>query len=157
MPHRLLALAALVLVTVPTPAAAQYIGVYAFTGVSSPHAPLWQAGGGLERAFANGVGVSVEGGVATNGDRYQKLSHFTINGLYHFKTSDRRFDPFLLGGFGIIADWDSGAGAFPIGGGLTYWASPRIGTRFELKDNIAPTPSKGLLHMAGFRIGITLR
>ena len=157
MHRHLLALAALVLITVPTPAAAQYIGGYAFTGVSGPHAPLWQGGGGVERTFTGGAGVSVEGGVATNGDRYQKLSHFTINGLYHFKTNDRRLDPFVAGGFGFLGDWDGAYGAFPIGGGLNYWASPRVGIRLEFKDNITPTPSNGLFHMAGFRIGVTLR
>jgi hypothetical protein len=157
MTRHLLAVAALIVIASPAPAAAQYIGAYAFTGVSGPHAPMWQAGGGVERVFINGVGVSVEGGVATNGDDYQKLSHFTFNGLYHFRTKDRHFDPFLVGGFGFLADWDGAYGAFPIGGGLNYWTSPRIGVRLEFKDNITPTPSKGLFHMAGFRIGITVR
>lgn len=157
MSRHLLAIAALIVLASPVPASAQYIGAYVFTGASGPHAPLWQGGGGIERLFTNGVGVSAEGGVATNGDRYQKLTHLTVNGLYHFRTTDPRLDPFLLGGVGILADWDGGYGAFTIGGGLSYWTSPRIGVRLEVKDNIAPTPSNGLFHMAGFRIGIVLR
>jgi len=157
MHRHLLALAALVLLASPVPVAAQYIGAYAFTGVSGPNAPLVQAGGGIERAFANGVGLSVEGGVADNGDDLQKLGHFTVNGLYHFKTTNRRVDPFVVGGVGMLADWDMPAGAFAVGGGLNYWASLRVGVRLEFKDNIVSTPSRGLFHMPGFRVGITLR
>jgi hypothetical protein len=153
---RLLALAALVVMIAPAPASAQYLGGYAFTGVSGPNAPLWQAGGGVERVFTNGAGASVEGGIATNGDYFQKLSHFTINGLYHFKTKNRRVDPFVVGGFGFIGDWDGAYGAFPIGAGLNYWSSPRVGVRLEFKDNISPAPQK-VFHMPGFRIGITVR
>ena len=156
MHRHLLALAATLVMILPGRASAQYLGAYAFTGVSAPHAPMWQAGGGVERVYSNGVGISGEGGIATNGDDYQKLSHFTVNGLYHFRTTDRRLDPFVLGGFGYIADWDGAYGAFPIGAGLNYWTSPRVGIRLEFKDNISPAPEK-LFHMAGFRIGITLR
>ena len=152
-----LVFAALIVVVSPAPAAAQYIGAYAFTGVAGPHAPLWQGGGGIERVFTNGVGVSAEGGVATNGDRYQKLTQLTVNGLYHYRMKDRHIDPFLLGGVGILADWDGGYGAFTIGGGVNYWTSLRIGVRLEVKDNISPTPSNGLFHMPGFQIGIVLR
>lgn len=155
--HLLLAFAALIVIASPAPAAAQYIGGYAFTGVSGPNAPMWQGGAGVERVFGNGAGVSVEGGVAANGDHYQKLSHFTVNGLYHVRTKDRRLDPFVLGGFGFLADWDGAYGAFTIGGGLNYWTSLRVGVRLEVKDNFTPTPSRGLFHMPGFRIGITLR
>jgi opacity protein-like surface antigen len=157
MSRHLLALAALIVIASPAPAAAQYIDAYAFTGVSGPHAPLWQGGGGIERVFSNGVGVSAEGGVATNGDRYQKLTHLSVNGLLHFMTKDQHLDPFLLGGVGMVADWDAVAGTFTIGGGLNYWTSLRIGVRLEVKDNIASTPSNGLFHMPGFRIGIVLR
>jgi len=156
MHRHLLALAALAVLVAPAPASAQYLGVYAFTGVSGPHAPLWQAGGGIERVYGNGVGISGEGGIATNGDYYQKLSHFTINGLYHFKTKDRRLDPFVLGGFGFVADWDGAGGVFPIGAGLNYWTSPRVGIRLEFKDNFFPA-QENAFHMAGFRIGVTLR
>ena len=152
---RHLPLVVLLLLVASTPARAQYAGGYAFTGASGPSEPLVQIGGGLERVFANRVGLSVEGGVATNGDRYSKLSHFTVNGLYHFKTKDQRLDPFVVGGWGMLADWDCVIGTIGVGGGLNYWTSPRVGARVEFKDNIGLTDNG--FHMPGVRVGITLR
>lgn len=152
---RHLPLAVLLLVVASAPARAQYAGGYVFTGVSGPNGPLAQIGGGLEGVFANGVGVSAEGGVATNGDRYSKLSHVTLNGLYHFRTKNERLDPFVVGGWGIVADWDTPIGAIAVGGGLNYWKSPRVGVRVEFKDNIGLVDNG--FHMPGIRVGMVLR
>ncbi len=153
--RRFLPLAILFILVAAAPARAQYAGGYLFTGASGPNGPLAQFGGGLELVFGKGIGASVECGVASKGDRDTKLSHFTLNGAYHLKTKSGRVDPFIVGGWGFIADWDAIGGAVAIGGGLNYWLQPRVGVRVEVKDNI------GLFnhgyHMAGVRVGITLR
>lgn len=99
--------------------------------------------------------MSAEGGVATKGDRYTKLSHFTVNGLYHFRTKDERLDPFVVGGYGFVADWDAAVGTLAVGGGLNYWTSPRVGVRVEFKDNIGLIDNG--FHMPGVRVGMVLR
>ena len=152
---RFLPLVVLLLLGASAPVRAQYAGGYAFTGASGPEGPLLQIGGGFERVFATRVGVSGELGVATKGDRYTKLTHLTVNGLYHLRTTNERVDPFVVGGWGIIADWDAAIGTIAVGGGLNYWTSPRVGLRLEFKDNIGMVDNG--FHMPGFRIGITLR
>ena len=152
---RFLSLVVLLLLGTSAPARAQYAGGYVFTGASGPEGPLLQIGGGFERVFASRVGVSGELGVATKGDRYTKLTHLTVNGLYHIRTTNERVDPFVVGGWGIIADWDAAIGTIAVGGGLNYWTSPRVGLRLEFKDNIGMVDNG--FHMPGFRIGITLR
>ncbi len=137
------------------PTAAQYADAYVFSGVSGPNTPLVQAGGGLERVFANRAAVSVECGLATNGDYYRKLSHFTVNALYHANASRPRLDPFVVAGFGMLADWDMPAMAVVFGGGLNYWVKPSVGVRVEFKDNVAV--AYDAFHMPGVRVGITLR
>lgn len=153
--RRHLLIAVVLLAVAAAPARAQYAGGYVFSGASGPNGPLIQMGGGFERVFIHGIGASVEGGVATKGDRYSKLTHLTVNGLYHFKTKNERLDPFVVGGWGIVADWDTPIAAIAIGGGVNYWTSPRVGVRVEFKDNVGLVDNG--FHMPGLRVGLTLR
>jgi len=157
MYRHLFALAAFLVIILPGLASAQDVSGYAFTGIARHNSPLWEVGAGMDRALTKNVSLVVEGGVATSSNRDQTLGQFTVNALYHFTVKDRRIDPFVGGGTGVLGNWGGGCGAFAIGGGLNYWARQRIGVRLEVKDSICAVGGGGEFQMIGFRIGVTFR
>ncbi len=155
---RLFLLTAGVLI-LPTVAYAQSLQGFAFGGVAAlaPEGEgLVQVGAGLERIFGRGITAGVEFGWTGNSDPYRRYTHVSLDGGYHVPTKNRRFDPFVSGGFTMLVDWDGAVGMFNVGGGVTYWTRPRLGLRVEARNHIYPGYN-GLVQLPSFRIGVTVR
>jgi Leucine carboxyl methyltransferase len=96
-------------------------------------------GGGGERLIYRGLGLGAElGNVTPIGDFGHGLGILSATASYSFggRQSSRRFTPFVSGGYSLkFRDDDDSGGGINIGGGVQYWASPRVAVRVEFRDH----------------------
>ena len=118
---------------------------------------IMHVGGGGEATFKNGAGIGAELAYLTPfrfpGDG---LGTFSVNVSRHFlKTSgSEKVVPFLTGGYtGFFRE--GYANGVNFGAGVNYWFKPRVGLRFEVRDNILVQDDAH--HHLNFRVGLTFR
>ena len=161
-------LAMLIMLLVSFPAAAQMSSgyVYAFGGpVVVPKSAFtrWNGdfvhvGGGGEGRLTDRFALGGEIGVlkpVTN--QYAITTGLaSVTPAFHFisRESKRKFDPFVDGGFSLLAGGGGGAVAIHFGGGVNYWVRRRFGLRFEFRHHIFSPESGEAVHLVGFRVGI---
>jgi hypothetical protein len=66
---------------------------------------------------------------------------FSPNGYYVFNTKDEKVKPFITGGYTRSFGHESGFNWGNFGGGVTYWAAPKIGVLLEFRDHITSVES----------------
>lgn len=115
--------------------------------------PLLHVGAGGEGLLYKGLGVGAEiGYVAPLEDGSNGSGLFSTNVAYHFRRSEK-VSPFVTGGYSLaFRGFASHGGNF--GGGVQYWASDRVGLRFEFRDHIFSSDSP---HTVSFRFGVSFR
>lgn len=154
----------------PTTAWAQQSGsyVYAFGGpVIVPRSAFtrWNGsflhvGGGGEGRLTDRFALGGELGVLkplTN--RYAVTSGLaSVTPAYHFipKDSNRKIDPFVDGGLSLLFG-RGGAMAVHYGGGVNYWVGRRTGLHLEFRHHLWSPEAGEVIHLVGFRIGVTFR
>ena len=158
----------LIMLLVSFPAAAQMSSsyVYAFGGpvvVPKSDYTRWNGdfvhvGGGGEGHLTDRFALGGEIGVlkpVTN--QYAITTGLaSVTPAFHFisRDSKRKFDPFVDGGFSLLAGGGGGAVAIHYGGGMNYWVRRRFGLRFEFRHHIWSPESGEAVHLVGFRVGI---
>jgi len=114
-------------------------------------------GGGGEGVFKNGAGIGAEVGYITPFESFgDGLGIFSVNGSYHFLKSSKseKVVPFVTGGY--TGFFRGGyANGVNFGGGVNYWFKPRVGLRFEFRDNVFL--QEGSAHFLNVRVGLTFR
>lgn len=123
---------------------------YGFAGVATNGSGRTSAlgGAGGEVRLYKGLGVGAEAAV---GDDF---GMFSANGSYHFtKSGSQKLVPFVTGGYTLLGPSDS-TNLVNYGAGLNYWASDRVGLRFEVRDHVF---IQGSNHIVGLRVGVTFR
>jgi hypothetical protein len=131
-----------------------YGGVGGTTGDFSDS--FYNFGGGGEALIYKGFGVGADlGYVAPTGGISEGVGAFSVNGAYHFggRNPDRKVVPFVTGGYSLLFREGAVSGG-NIGGGVQYWASDRLGMRFEVRNIIVSSDSP---HFVGLRVGLTFR
>ena len=120
-------------------------------------------GGGGEGFIEKGFGVGAELGLvsAKNAGIYypsqtwfnQAIGLGSANLSYHFvpSTIDRKFEPFVTGGYSLFFRHGTSSG-MNIGGGVNVWMNENVALRLEGRAHLAD-----LYQFAGFRIGVTFR
>jgi hypothetical protein len=111
------------LAAIPHPAIAQRRS----HGYVSLGAGATQLDGGVDWLFMNGpIGIGAEFGAGN-------LVLLSLNGSYHplAHRPTRKLDPFATVGFATLGDLNYDARGVNVGGGLTYWARPRVGLRLD--------------------------
>ena len=166
MVNAILGLLIMLLVSFPTAAQMSSGYVYAFGGpVVVPKSAFtrWNggfvhAGGGGEGRLTDRFALGGEIGVlkpVTN--QYAITTGLaSVTPAFHFisRDSKRKFDPFVDGGFSLLAGGGGGAVAIHYGGGMNYWVRRRFGLRFEFRHHIWSPETGEAVHMVGFRVGI---
>jgi hypothetical protein len=94
-------------------------------------------GGGGRYISKSGAGLGVEVGMAGQKENFSDnyVGVFSPNGYYVFN-SNEKVKPFITGGYTRIFGNNSGFNAGNFGGGVTYWAKPKIGALFEFRDHV---------------------
>jgi hypothetical protein len=159
----------LIMLLVSFPAAAQMSSnyVYAFGGpVVVPKSAFtrWNGnfvhvGGGGEGRLTDRFALGGEIGVLkpTTNQYAITTGLASVTPAFHFisKRSKRKFDPFVDGGFSLLAGGGGGGGvAIHYGAGMNYWLRRRFGLRFEFRHHIWSPESGEAVHLVGFRVGI---
>jgi hypothetical protein len=166
MVNAILGLLIMLLVSFPTAAQMSSGYVYAFGGpVVVPKSAFtrWNggfvhAGGGGEGRLTDRFALGGEIGVlkpVTN--QYAITTGLaSVTPAFHFisRDSKRKFDPFVDGGFSLLAGGGGGAVAIHYGGGMNYWVGRRFGLRFEFRHHIFSPETGEAVHLVGFRVGI---
>ena len=123
-------------------------------------------GGGGEFITKNGLGIGGELGYLANQESIgDGIGTFSINGSYHFLKSSKpgKVVPFVTGGYTGFLVTGGYTGSFRgdyanginFGAGINYWFKPRVGLRFEFRDNVwLPENAQ---HFFNFRVGLTFR
>ena len=131
-------------------------GFGAIGGTSGGSIATLHVGGGGEGLVYKGLGLGAEVGYLfpfeNLGDGIGILS---TDVSYHFvkPRANRKLVPFVTGGFSLaFRSGASGGGNF--GGGVQYWLRPRLGLRFEFRDQVF---SSDFAHLYGFRVGLSFR
>ena len=126
-------------------------------GTSSGGGGTLHIGGGGEGVLKNGAGIGVEVGYITPFESFgDGLGIFSVNGSYHFLKSSKseKVAPFITSGY--TGFFRSGyANGVNFGGGVNYWFKPRVGLRFEFRDNVFL--QEGSAHFLNVRVGLTFR
>jgi len=159
----------LIMLLASFPAAAQMSSgyVYAFGGpvvVPMSAYTRWNGdfvhvGGGGEARLTDRFALGGEIGVlkpVTNQDAIT-TGLASVTPAFHFisRDSKRKFDPFVDGGFSLLAGGGGGgAVAIHYGGGVNYWVRRRFGLRFEFRHHIWSPEAGEIVQMVGFRVGI---
>lgn len=114
-------------------------------------------GGGGEAVAKNGAGIGAElAYLAPFESMGDGLGTFSINGSYHFLKSSQggKVVPFVTGGY--TGFFRGGyANGVNFGAGVNYWFKPRVGLRFEFRDNL--WLQDDAVHFLNFRVGLTFR
>lgn len=149
-------------------AAAQVPPVYSAVGTLgfgvNGRPDLQNQGFGKIMSLAAGGEGYVYKGLAFGGDgqfvwpRDSSENYFGLLSLgpaYHFddRLNPRRVVPFVTGGYGL-AFREGATSLYHVGGGLTFWASPRVGFRTEFRyyDN-----TRNEFQMNQLRFSLTFR
>ncbi len=112
------------------------------------------AGGELKVWKRLGAGAEV-GALGPTADFSLALGVGSVNGYYHLLASDRKFDPFVTGGYSVFfRSGHMNLGNF--GGGANYWFAKHFGLRVEGRDHVYDTVGHSL-HYWGLRVGIGFR
>ncbi len=117
-------------------------------------------GGGVEGRISDRFALGGELGVLkpiTNQQNAMTTYLGSVTPAFHFipKDSLRRVDPFVNGGFSLLAG-RGGAFAIHYGGGINYWLHRRIGLRAEFRDHLWSPESGEAIHLVDFRFGIVI-
>ena len=162
-----LASAFLVLLSFTVAASAQHSPghIYGFVGpVVVPQSAFtaWNGtfvhiGGGGEGRLNDKFGLGGEIGVLrplTN-PYGRSIGLASLNPAFHFfsKTSQRKFDPFINGGFSLAFGTGVAAG-FNYGGGMNYWLRPRFGLRVEFRHHLWSPEAGETVQFLGVRFGV---
>ena len=173
----------LILVTIPCLAQAQSSAYskghgYAFFGAGGDTygSGYVHLGGGSEGFFNRFVGAGAEAGYLPKFAGFEYgTGILSPNFVARFLAKDNinKVEPFVTGGYTLfyhgVAEYrlNSGFGYSPFnvhrlengvnfGAGVNWWASERVGLRFEFRDYILITHSE-TIHFAGAHIGLTFR
>ena len=160
----------LIMLLASFPAAAQMSSgyVYAFGGlVVVPESAFtrWNGnfvhvGGGGESHLTDRFALGGEIGVLKPVTNQHAITTglASVTPAVHFisRDSKSKFDPFVDGGFSLLAGGGGGAVAIHYGGGMNYWVRRRFGLRFEFRHHIWSPESGETVHMVGFRVGIVI-
>jgi hypothetical protein len=114
-----------------------------------------EAAVGGEWVFGKGFGVGGEIGAVAG---HESFGMFSANGYYHLAAAShqRKFDPFVTGGYTLGFSIFGGTGsAFNAGGGINFWLWRRLGLRAEFRDVVVHGNSSP--NFAVFRGGILFR
>jgi len=116
-------------------------------------------GVGFERVFKPGIGVGGElQGFGLTGEGSTAGGILVgLNGSYHIPLPQRRWVPFITGGYSGLAVCSYGCGGlsgFNYGGGVNYWMKSNRGLRLEVRDHVFSDYGTSL-HMPEFRIGFS--
>ncbi len=159
----------LIILLASFPAAAQMSSgyVYAFGGpVVVPKSAFtrWNGnfvhvGGGGEGRLTDRFALGGEIGVLkpTTNQYAITTGLASVTPAFHFisKHSKQKFDPFVDGGFSLLAGGGGGGGvAIHYGAGMNYWLRRRFGLRFEFRHHIFSPEAGEAVHLVGFRVGI---
>jgi hypothetical protein len=120
----------------------QKIGV-GFGGERLVHAGIGV--GGELQGFVLGTNGSAAGGVLV-----------ALDGSYHLRLAERRWVPFVTGGYSGFAGCGSGCAVFSgfnYGGGVNYWVKSNRGVRLEVRDHVFQ--DYGPVHLVEFRVGFS--
>ena len=105
-------------------------------------------GGGGQVFLTRGLTAGTDFGYYSN-PRYRDVDFglFSANLGYYFKDRKefKRFDPFVLGGYGLMRDersWNLGFGGF----GFETWFTRRIGMRIDMRMYGGPGAAFGTFH-----------
>jgi hypothetical protein len=134
---------------------------YFTTGACQHSYVIAGGGGGAEVFLWKGLTLGVEGGYQTfvNDQSYGDL-YLPVG--YHFRRSavasgTSKWDPFFsVAPLGLYANGNryNGTGAAGhLGGGATYWFTPRVGLRLEFRTHVLYGPEI----TAQVRVGVTFR
>jgi hypothetical protein len=116
------------------------------------------AGFGVERVFTPGIGVGGElqgFGLMSDGSSAGGVI-LGLNGSYRIPLPQRRWVPFITGGYSGLAACSYGCGGlsgFNYGAGVNYWMKSNRGLRLEVRDHVFQDYRP--LHMPEFRIGFS--
>ncbi len=113
------------------------------------------AGAGAELKVWKNLGAGVEvGALGPTHDYSLALGVASVNGYYHLLGSDRKFDPFVTGGYSVF--FRSGhLNLGNVGMGSNYWFAKHFGVRVEGRDHIYNSFGS-TLHYWGVRFGIAI-
>jgi hypothetical protein len=114
-------------------------------------------GAGIDAPLWKGFGPNVEIGALgpKEGFSDQVLGVFSPGATYHFRhTREEKLDPFLAGGYSLMFRSGTENLGFAAGG-VTYWATNRVGLRLELRDHIHG--GYRTTHFWGVRFGLGFR
>jgi hypothetical protein len=163
-----LSLAAAGLLAICQTAAAQHTHGYVFAGAATIPGrsafTFWQGdyvtlGGGGEGALGRRCTVGGEASALLSRQALYGRSAgvFSVGPAFHFlPRGERKLDPFVNGGFALLAA--NGAGAmFYFGGGANYWFHRRIGLRFEFRDQVWTPEAGERIQFVGGRFGVSFR
>ena len=136
-------------------------GYVAFGGVAPNGSNVtFTFGGGGERLIYKDLGAGAELASITPIGRFDDgFGLFSANASYHFggKDNSRKTIPFVSGGYSLLFR-DGTKSGVNVGGGIQYWASPRVALRFEVRDHAF---SEGVInrnfHLYGVRVGVLFR
>lgn len=122
-------------------------------GVSESSTAFLHIGGGGEGLVYKGLGLGAEVGYFTPFSRFSDgVGILSVDVSHHFNRKEKLV-PFVTGGYSLgFRSGSSSGGNF--GGGVQYWASDRVGLRFEFRDHIFSSDSP---HFYSFRAGISFR
>lgn len=122
-------------------------------GASESSTAFLHTGGGGEGLIYKGLGVGAEVGYFTPFSRFgDGFGILSVDVAHHFNRNEKLV-PFVTGGYSLAFRGGSSSGG-NFGGGVQYWATDRVGLRFEFRDHIFSSDSP---HFYSFRAGITFR
>jgi hypothetical protein len=117
----------------------------------------YEGGAGIDRVLVGHLGVMAEGSALLLTDRSgvrTVAGTASINGVVHI-LHDRGWDPFVTGGYSLIAR-RSTANAYNVGGGLAFWFREERALLIEFRDR-GWSEEATTVHQWGVRIGLVFR
>ena len=125
---------------------------------------MLHVGVGMEWLRARGLGLGFEAGPRFEDYDFMRLDDIMLSADvgYHPRSRSNpvRVDPFVGGGFSL--GWEpvpdgQHTSFLSLGGGVSYWWSPRRGIQFELRDAVTLDRPQTGYHHVGFRVGYAWR
>jgi hypothetical protein len=113
-------------------------------------------GGGGDAFFYRGLGVAADLSSLAQYNRWdESIGTVAIGPTWHFtnRTRSQRVVPFVGAGYLLAFREGFGQGGY-FGGGITWWFQPRIGFRFEVRDQVLPAWED---NQVMFRFGLAFR
>jgi hypothetical protein len=129
-------------------------GPAGFSGFFGSSASGVHVAGGGEALVGGRAGIGGEFGVLANSS--SALWVFSVNGVLHFSTAQRRLSPFVTGGYTRMGNADGSFGAWNVGAGVDIWAKDRVGLRVDFRDHVRPD-DRGAVQYWTVRAGVVFR